>query len=208
MYHVTHIQPPDRETLRVNTYIDQHRFDKAKLTGNNVTTHLLKLSTTPQGACNERYDQHKAEQTCRRHAEDRPEMPEPTTATRPRDSFFDAIDPTLQSTSSCASSVERGSLFGTRVAWLQIRDHAGGHKNCFTRYLMASALDATLKIFFERLYLVPEHIPTCALYPHSLRPHPHRSLHNYFWIFVQIPVFLNYHKRRNILWRWCGDDGE
>jgi len=97
MYHITHIQPPERETLRVNMYIDQHRFDKAKPTGNNVTTHFIEIvNNAPSGACNECCDQNKAERTCRRHAEDRPEMPEPTTATRPGDSFFDAIDPTPQ----------------------------------------------------------------------------------------------------------------
>ena len=51
----------------------------------------------------------------------------------------------------------------TRVPGLPIRDYLGDHDNCAPRRSKMSAIDVTVKTFFERLYLVPRLKPICAL---------------------------------------------
>jgi len=72
-----------------------------------------------------------------------------------------------------------------RVPGLPRRDYAGGHNNCIPRRSKMIAIDVTAKILFERLYLVSGLRQFMPFSPWPRRPHPHRSLHDYFLISVK-----------------------
>jgi len=90
------------------------------------------------------------------------------------------------------------TLASTRVPGLPIRDCARSSNNLVPRGAKLSAIDVTLKVFFQRLYWFQD---WAHLSPEStvrVLPHPHCSLNNYFSISVQFfsdvtPHFLSAH---------------